>query len=122
MPLGRRGAAAASLAATGAACLLAGGALEVGIVLGVYAATLANLLMTRALAGEALARAPGPRAGGRKDVDKTRIVLYALGKAAVLVGALTVGGLHMKERVVIPLANHVAQIFILGAGPLGRRA
>lgn len=121
MPLGLRGgAAAASLAATGAACLLAGGAVEALLVLAAYAATLANLLMTRALAAEALFPARG-----RKGVDKAAVVLYSLGKAAVLLGALVAGGLYMKERVVVPLLNHAVQIFILGAGlpgglPAGR--
>ena len=99
-----------SISVTGFFCLLVRNLLEAGVVVFVYGATMLSLYIThfvirRMVSGDY-------REGGR--VDKSKIMLYSLGKIVILFGAVGFGAVFMKERIIIAVLNHVAQIFILG--------
>ena len=99
-----------SLSATGLFCLLAHSFLEVGVVVFVYGATLLSLYITHFVIKRMVSR----DVRGGWGFDKSKIMLYSLGKIVILFGAVGFGAVFMKERIIIAVLNHVAQIFILG--------
>jgi len=52
-------------------------------------------------------------AAGKEEADKTDMVLLFLGKAIVLILALTLGVQIMGKRIIIPLLIYVLQIAVL---------
>ena len=79
---------------------------EIQTVIGIHLATLMNLFMLT----------EGVVEMTRQDVEpnKLKTTIMFIGKVVVLISALTLGVQIMGTRIIIPVLNYVAQIFMLG--------
>ena len=94
---------ALSLAVTGALSLLCGSVLELGVLWGLYVATLANLGALGLIVEVFLSGQGGTRGA----------VLLPL-KMILFLGAVGIGGHFVGNRVLLGVFNYVVQILLLG--------
>lgn len=81
---------------------------ELKVMLSVFvAACLNQWMLVRAVVGLTNG------ASGKEDTDKTNMVFLFIGKAIVLILALTLGVQIMGKRIIIPLLIYVLQIAVL---------
>ena len=94
-----------SLGVTGGLALLCKNSLEAGVLLGVYLATIGNLLLLKYAVGQLLFGAKSSRG---------KVIIAFLGKMLLILGALILGVHFVGDRIVIAILNYIAQIFIFG--------
>lgn len=100
-----------SLITTVALLLFSESSKEVTVILGIYAATLANLFLLLSVIQKIveIGTATEP-----VDYSKLNLALVFVAKMAIIFLALTIGVHFMGKRIIIPLLNYVFQIFVLG--------
>lgn len=102
----------ASIFTLGFFCFFAENKSELIVIVGVYLATLVNLLMLTEGIIE-LTRRDVHEENSRLQINKEKVIYLFIGKILLLILALTLGVQIIGNRIIIALINYIMQIFIL---------
>ena len=102
----------ASIFTLGFFCFFAENQSELIVIVGVYLATLVNLLMLTEGIIE-LTRRDVHEENSRLQINKEKVIYLFIGKILLLILALTLGVQIIGNRIIIALINYIMQIFIL---------
>tara|TARA_Y100000296_G_C5129876_1_gene234941 strand:- start:690 stop:1064 length:375 start_codon:yes stop_codon:yes gene_type:complete len=102
-----------SLIVTLAFCFLAQGRIEILVIIGVYTATLISLFLLMYIMHVIIF---DQQALKERKVDKVKLFLYMMLHILFLFGSIGLGVHFMGNRIIIPVLNYVAQIFVLAFG------
>lgn len=102
-----------SLIVTLAFCFLVQGRTEILVIIGVYTATLISLFLLMYIMHVIIF---DQQALKERKVDKVKLFLYMMLHILFLFGSIGLGVHFMGNRIIIPVLNYVAQIFVLAFG------